>query len=116
MNIQKLIILFIFSLISVSGYSQKFPEPMQPKRLVNDYTELFNKKEISSLEEKLSHFNKTSSTQIAVVTVSSLDGYDINDYAARLAEKWGIGQKGKDNGILILIKPKKGNEKGNFMQ
>ncbi len=112
MNIHKLIILIILSLSAVSGYSQKFPEPMQPKRLVNDYTGLFSKKETSSLEEKLSGFNKSSSTQIAVVTISSLEGYDINDYAARLAEKWGIGQKGKDNGVLILIKPRKGNEKG----
>ena len=39
-------------------------------------------------------------------------GYDINDYAARLGEKWGVGQKGKDNGIVILIKPKSGREKG----
>ena len=47
-----------------------------------------------------------------MVTVPSLNGHDINDYAARLGEKWGIGQKGKDNGIVILIKPKSGREKG----
>ena len=66
----------------------------------------------AALEKKLVNFNNNSSTQIAVVTVPSLNGHDINDYAARLGEKWGIGQKGKDNGIVILIKPKSGREKG----
>lgn len=66
----------------------------------------------AALEKKLRNFNDTSSTQIAVVTVPSLYGYAPNDYAQQLAEKWGIGQKGKDNGILVLLKPKKNNENG----
>ena len=93
-------------------HAQDIPEPMTPKRIVNDFTELFSSQERAALEKKLVDFNNNSSTQIAVVTVPSLNGYEINDYAARLGEKWGIGQKGKDNGIVILIKPKVGREKG----
>jgi len=92
--------------------AQDFPEPMIPKRIVNDFTGLFSKQEQAALEQKLANFNTTSSTQIAVITVPTLNGYDINDYAARLGEKWGIGQKGKDNGIVLLIKPKTEREKG----
>lgn len=107
-----LFLILTFFLIAVSGFGQDFPEPMNPKRIVNDFTGLFSPQEQANLESKLRTFNDTSSTQIAVVTVPSLNGYDPNDYASRLGEKWGIGQKGKDNGILVLIKPKNGREKG----
>lgn len=103
-------ILFLF--LSLSGNSQDFPEPMKPKRIVNDFTGLFTPQQNQALEQKLRHFNDTSSTQIAVVTVPSLNGYEPNDYAQRLAEKWGVGQKGKDNGLLVLVKPKSEREKG----
>lgn len=102
------VLLFFF----FNGNALELPEPMTPKRIVNDFTGLFGKTELNALETKLRHFNDTSSTQIAVVTVRDLQGYDPNDYAQRLGEKWGIGQKGKDNGILILIKPKSNREKG----
>lgn len=99
-------------LLSIGLMAQDFPEPMQPRRIVNDFTGMFSTGQTEALEQKLRNFNDTSSTQIAVVTVPSLEGYDPNDYAQRLAEKWGIGQKGKDNGILLLVKPKSGREKG----
>ena len=50
-------------------------------------------------------FNDSNSTQIAIVTIKSIEGYDIADYAFKLGEKWGVGQKGKDNGILIVVAP-----------
>ena len=111
--IKRLFILFaVIAGTLLSVHAQDIPEPMTPKRIVNDFTGLFSTQERAALEKKLVNFNNNSSTQIAVVTVPSLNGYDINDYAARLGEKWGIGQKGKDNGIVILIKPKSGREKG----
>lgn len=107
------ILLFIAFLLIVGGiFAQDFPEPMQPRRIVNDFTGMFSKQQQAALERKLRNFNDTTSTQIAVVTVPSLHGYAANDYAQRLAEKWGIGQKGKDNGVLLLIQPKTKNEKG----
>ena len=51
----------------------------------------------------------TTSTQIVIVTIESLEGSEINFYGTELAQKWGLGQKGKDNGILILVS--KGTEK-----
>lgn len=91
---------------------QNIPEPMKPRCIVNDFTKLFSTGQRAALEKKLSTFNKNSSTQIAVVTIADLEEYDVSDYAARLGEKWGVGQEGKDNGIVILIKPKQGGEKG----
>lgn len=104
-------LLFVL-LLSFNGRAQDFPEPMYPRRIVNDFTAMFTPEQRSALETKLRHFNDTSSTQIAIVTVPDIHGYAPGDYAQRLAEKWGIGQKGKDNGILVLVKPKTGREKG----
>lgn len=108
----KYFITLIAFFLTISLFGQDFPEPMRPRRIVNDFTGMFNPQQVNTLEQKLRHFNDTSSTQIAVVTVPSLQGYDPNDYAQRLAEKWGIGQKGKDNGILLLVKPKSARENG----
>ena len=109
---KQLIALFYILFLSLGATAQDFPNPMTPPRIVNDFTNLFTPRQTQMLEKKLRIFNDTSSTQIAVVTVPSLNGYDPNDYAQRLAEKWGIGRKGKDNGILLLVKPKTQQEKG----
>jgi uncharacterized protein len=106
-----IVILFI-SVLSVSA--QEFPEKPNPQRLVNDYANFLQPNEVNALENKLVQFNNETSTQIAIVIVKSLNGYDKASYSFQLAEKWGIGQKGKNNGILMLIKPKYRNEKGEF--
>ncbi len=100
-------------LISVIGaFGQNLPDPASPPRLVNDFAGLLTSEQQNALEQELEEFNLRTSIQIAVVTVSELDGYSVGDYAQRLHDKWGIGQKGKDNGILILVKPKTTSSKG----
>lgn len=84
---------------------QDLPDPMYPKRIVNDFTGLLNSQEQSSLEGKLVQFDRESSTEIAVVTYDDLQGFDIADFGDRLAQKWGIGQADSNNGILMLISP-----------
>ncbi len=86
--------------------AQEFPEKPVPPRLVNDLAGLLSSGEVDALEQKLVAYNDSTSTQIAIVTISDLNGYAVADYAQRLAEKWGIGQKGLNNGVLILIRPK----------
>ena len=93
-------------------YSQNIPERPNPPRLVNDFAGMLKAEEVNSLEHKLVAFNDSTSTQIAIVIVPSLKGYDIADFAQRLGEKWGVGQKGLNNGILILIKPKTADSDG----
>ncbi len=105
------VILIISFLLAVTGNickvtAQGIPDKPSPPRLVNDFAGMLTTREINLLESKLVAFSDTTSTQIAVVTVSDLGGYDVADYAHRLAEKWGIGQQGLDNGVLILVKPK----------
>jgi uncharacterized protein len=97
--------LFILVSVSCGIEAQEFPEKPEPPRLVNDYAGMLTSREVNALEQKLVAYDDSSSTQIAIVTLSDLYGYDIADYAQRLAEKWGIGQKGLNNGIIILVKP-----------
>jgi len=108
----KYITLVLLSFLSVSSLAQDFPERSNPPRIVNDYTNFLSKAEGNALENKLVQFSYETSTQIAIVIIPSLDGYDKSSYAFALGEKWGIGQKGKDNGMLILVKPKYQNSKG----
>jgi uncharacterized protein len=98
-------ILLLSMVFSYSLYGQDFPEPMVPFRLVNDFTGLLTAQQQIDLNNKLLTFNNQTSTQIYVVTYDSLQGFDIADYGARLGEKWGIGQQGKNNGILVLVSP-----------
>ncbi len=99
-------------LILQPAWTQDFPVRPNPPRLVNDYSGFLKPEEASKLETKLEQFARETSTQIAIVIVPDLHGYDKADYAVRLAEKWGIGQKEKNNGILILVKPKTAHDKG----
>jgi len=107
-----LIILLFLTIGSLCVYSQEFPAKPVPPRLVNDFAGFLSQSEINSLERKLVAFNDSTSTQISIVIVKDLNGYDKADYAQRLAEKWGIGQKGLNNGVLILVKPTTPDSKG----
>ncbi len=79
-----------------------FPAPPNPPRLVNDFAGTMSAQQVQALEQKLVDFDKTTSTQITVVTIKNLGGYEIAQYAVELASRWGIGRKGKDNGVLLL--------------
>lgn len=98
--------------LPLTSAAQDIPARPVPPRLVNDFAAMLDSRDVSYLENKLVAFSDSTSTQIAIVTVPSLNGYAISDFAQRLGEKWGIGQKGFDNGLLILLKPKTGQSRG----
>jgi len=108
-----LTLVVLFSTISINRiFSQNIPERPVPPRLVNDFAGMLKAEEIRALEQKLVAFNDSTSTQIAIVIVPSLGGYDKTDYAQQLGEKWGVGQKGLNNGVLILVKSKTADSRG----
>lgn len=104
-----LILLFLASFFTASA--QEIPSPMSG-RMVHDFAGVLSKNEVANLEYQLREFNDSTSTQIAVVTVKDLDGASISEYATELGHKWGVGTKGKDNGIVILYKPKTAGSRG----
>ena len=85
----------------VALFAQDFPQ--KPTTLVTDFTGTLTQGQQQALENKLVAFNDSTSTQIAVVIIKSVGQYDIGEYATQLGRKWGIGQQGKNNGILMLI-------------
>ena len=96
-------LLLALLLLAGPAGAQTTPPRPNPPRLVNDLAGLMQPAEAAALEQKLVAYNDSTSSQIAVVTVPSLDGDEIANYAQRLYEAWGIGQKGKNNGILVLV-------------
>lgn len=109
---KKLIIIFIALFSFIAVVNAEIPERPNPPKLVNDFANVLGENEVSQLEGALVQFARESSTQIVVVTVTDLEDYAPGDYAVRLGEKWGVGQKGKDNGIVVLLKPKTSRSKG----
>lgn len=97
--------LFIFLFAVLTCTAQQIPSRPSPPRLVNDFTNTLTKAQENSLEHKLTAYNDTTSTQIAVVFVNDLQGTTAADFAYQLGEKWGVGTK-DNNGIVILVKPK----------
>lgn len=81
--------------------NDRFPE--KQNRLVNNYTSVLKDSQEAQLERKLRDYADSSSTQICVVIIETTSGEDPNLYAAELGEEWGVGQKGFDNGMVILV-------------
>ena len=82
------------------------------EELVQDYANVLSTTEVETLTEKLNEFNRTTSNQILVVVVTNLCGYDKAEFTYSLGQKWGVGQDNKDNGVVIMVKPKTDTEKG----
>ena len=73
------------------------------KGYVNDLAGMMSPQARQTLETRLTELDKIESTQVAVLTVPTLDGDDINEFSIRVVDEWKIGQKGKDNGVLLLV-------------
>jgi uncharacterized protein len=99
-------------LIAGATPAQNLPKPMQPPRLVNDFAGMLAAPEQQALERKLRGYHDSTSTQIYVITIANTDGYTLAQLSPMLFKEWGIGQKEKNNGVLILVKPKRGQEHG----
>lgn len=94
----------LFSFFFFSVFAQKgLPAKPNPPRLVNDFTGMLTPDQQQALENKLVTFDDSTSIQIAVVLIESLEGREISDYAVDLGRAWGIGNKENNNGILLLV-------------
>ena len=105
-----LVLMGLFLFVNI-GFAQKIPARPVPPRLVNDFANILTDKQERALEHKLVAYSDSTSTQICVVTVTSLDGMESNDFAYQIGEKWGVGTK-NNTGVVILVKPKTADELG----
>ncbi|MFK5927280.1 MAG: TPM domain-containing protein [Desulfuromusa sp.] len=97
---QLLVSLFILLLTGWTAAALNIP---QPTGYVNDHADIISQTVELKLEQFLRDFEKSDSTQITVLTIPTLDGEVLEDYSLKVFENWKIGQKGKDNGALLLI-------------
>ncbi len=113
MKLQK--ILFAAGLfVIVWSTSAQIPQKPTPERLVNDFAGILSSSEKAELEHFLVMANDSTSNQICVVIVNNLGGMDKAQFATELGQEWKIGDKEKDNGIVVLLKPKTADEQGEF--
>jgi len=97
------IILLVSIVLISSAQTRIFPEA--PSAWVNDYAGILSHDEAESLNTKLGYYEDSTSTQIFVVTLDETHGAEISALAAEIGETWGVGQKGKENGLIILTYP-----------
>ncbi|MCU7552718.1 TPM domain-containing protein [Chitinophagaceae bacterium LB-8] len=102
----KKIFIAFFMVISICAQAQidkVIPPRPTPPRLVNDFANILTPEQEQSLEQKLVAYDDSTSTQIAVVTIETLQDYPIEDVALQILRQWGVGGKEKDNGAVILV-------------
>lgn len=105
---KKILTILLLLLVSVAAFPQFNAEsllkPQTGKQhLVNDYAGVLTADQYQALENKLVKFDDSTSTQIAVVVVPDLGGYDVADYAVQLGRAWGVGGKEFNNGVVMLV-------------
>ena len=86
-----------------AGQSERPLDLPKPSGRVNDYAAVLDPAERSALEDEIAALERATSGEVAVVTVASLDGLTVEEYAERLFNTWGIGKAARDNGVLVLV-------------
>ena len=92
--------LFIFLLQASLTYALDVP-PLRGR--VNDYAGVMKPEQIQSIESQLAQLERDTGHQVAVLTVPTLDGEDIEGFSIRVAENWKIGKKGFDDGVILVV-------------
>jgi uncharacterized protein len=100
---KKLIFAIALVILSFYALAEEFPKAPNPPRLVNDFAKVLNKQQNDALEYKLRRYNDSTSSEVSIVLIRSTGPYDIAQYAYELGERWGIGKKDKNNGLLLLV-------------
>lgn len=100
---KKITIIGLCLLVASIAHGQvNYPNPVGH---VNDFANIIDANTEQGLEVNLRDYREKTSIEIAVATVSSLNGVTVDEYALNLFQKWGVGDKDKDNGILLLVAP-----------
>lgn len=96
--------IFLFlTLFAAAQIEKAIPEAPNPQKLVVDLTGTLTADQQQALEQKLVAYDDSTSNQVAVVIIATTGDYDIAEFAFALGRKWGVGNKNKDNGVVLLI-------------
>jgi uncharacterized protein len=98
----KLLLLPALCFISFLASAQDIPARPNPPKLVNDFAGVLSPDEEQRLERQLVAYDDSTSNQVAVVLVKTLNDYPIEEYSLKVLRSWGIGNAKTNNGVLIL--------------
>ena len=90
-------------LVALSAPALSLEVPPPPRTRVTDKTGTLTGEQLASLERLLAEFEQKTTNQVVVLMIPTLAGDSLEDFSVRLAERWKPGQKGKDNGVILLI-------------
>ena len=97
---RRLVLLILLLLIPCSADALDVP-PLRTH--INDYARMFSPQTVQAMERALADFEARESTQIAVLTIPTLAGENLEEFSIKVAEAWKIGWKGLDSGLILLI-------------
>jgi uncharacterized protein len=100
---KSLLTLFVAIVVPLGVFA--YTSPGKAAGFVNDFANIISAQDKQAIEVKLQSLKDSTNAEVAVVTVASLGGDTVENYAVKLFQEWGIGVKGKDNGLLILVAP-----------
>ena len=101
---QRILVIFA-SVIAIPFFVFAYTSPGKSSGYVNDFAKILQNEDIASLNSQLDVLKKTNGIEVAIVTIPSLGDETIDTYSVKLFQEWGIGVKGKDSGLLILVAP-----------
>lgn len=95
---------FLALIIPLISYAEKFEKSFpEPKGAINDFADVIPEEYERRMEKLSSEVLDQTGTSIVVATFKSIGNEDINDFANRLYEAWGVGKRGEDRGVLIVL-------------
>lgn len=99
---RRFLTIFLFTIPAFAALAQRAVPPLWGHR-VHDEANALSEQTVETLEEQLKQHEDSTTNQIAVLIIPSLDGDDLDQYALRVAEGWKLGTANNDNGVLLLI-------------
>lgn len=93
----------LFSFCAIAQINKVVPKKPSPPRLVNDFTNTLTQFQVDALEKKLVAYDDSTSNQIAVVIIPTTGDYSVEEVGLDIIRNWGVGNKDKNNGIVLLI-------------
>lgn len=104
-RVMTLILLFLSLVLGIKANDNSlFPPKPEPAVFVHDYSNWLTVGQKNALEMRLRAYYDSTSTQIIVMIRSDIGDYDLSSYSFELGERWGVGEAGKDNGIVMTVK------------
>lgn len=94
---------FLFSFCAIAQIEKVVPKRPSPPKLVNDFTKTLTDYQVKALEDKLVAYDDSTSNQVAVVIIPTTGDYSVEEIGLEIIRDWGVGNKDKNNGIVLLI-------------